>query len=148
MTTLIIVLGNWDGQVRATSFKVLVGQSARSDALLRKAVALLAFMSSFWMSLVAQIHIHQPANIASATPAKVLSQSSFQAKPPKVPTSDDTDECPLCQAVSQNSAYIPPHFFWLIVVPLAHASPYWVILSAKWSAFQGHDLKSRAPPRS
>jgi hypothetical protein len=133
--------------VRAISLRLLIGRSAQGDALLRKAVALLAFMSFFWMSLVAQIHVHHSANMALATQATVASQASIQAKPVKAPTSDDTAECPLCQAVSQGSAYIAPHLFSLIVVSLTQASPYLVISAAKWSALLGHDHNSRAPPR-
>jgi hypothetical protein len=132
--------------VRAKSFWLLIGRSAQSDALPRKAVALQAFMSFFWMSLVAQNHIHHPANMASATQAKVSNQLNIQAKPVKARTSDGTDECPLCQAISQNNAYIAPCLFPLIIVPLAQTSQYRVISSAKWSAFLGHDIKSRAPP--
>jgi hypothetical protein len=133
--------------VRAISLRLLIGLSAQSDALLRKAVSLLAFMSFFWILLVAQIHIHHPANMALITRTKVASQSIIQARQPTAPTSDDTDECPLCQAISQNGAYVAPQIFSLIFVHFAKASPYLVISSAKWSAFQGHDLKSRAPPR-
>ncbi|HEY0265207.1 MAG TPA: hypothetical protein VGC16_00555 [Rhizomicrobium sp.] len=131
--------------MRLASFRLSTGRTARDDAPWRKPVALLAFLSVFWMSLVAQTHFHPVAPSAGA--AKILVQTGGQASPVKAPASGDTNDCPLCQAVSQGSAFIAPHFFSLIVISLAQASPSWIAPPAKWSAFPGHDRQSRAPPR-
>ncbi len=146
-TAPIIGADKRDRRVRVAPFKLTVGQTAQRIAPWRRAVAVLATLSFFWLSLIAQTHIHQAANPPSAASAKIFSHGGEQAAPRKAPAPDDVGDCPLCQAVSHGGAFIAPLFTTLIVVSLTQETLVWGVIPAKWSVFPGHNRQSRAPPR-
>ncbi len=132
--------------MRVASFRLSIGQTARDVALWRKAVTALAAASFFWLSLLAQTHIHHAADAPSATAVKILPHAGDRATPAKAPPSGDTSDCPLCQAVGHGAAFMAPLFVALIVVPQVQDAPFRGVVSAIFSLFPGHDRQSRAPP--
>jgi hypothetical protein len=91
---------------------------ARSDiALWRRALSALLLASFFWISYVAQTHIHgTPASAATSAIAKSVHLSG---KAPSNNRSDGSTDCPLCQAVSLGGALIVPLLFAVLILQLA-----------------------------
>jgi hypothetical protein len=83
--------------------------SARSDiALWRRVLSTLLLASFLWISYVAQTHIHgNPGPVeASAIVKSVHLSGKSPTKAPSNNRSDDSTDCPLCQAVNLCGALI------------------------------------------
>jgi hypothetical protein len=119
-------------------------------------VVLIAFL---FQSFVTQTHIHFPGtmdrfdginiSIAKQDAAKVapLKAGAHKPVPNKKSPTDDTNNCPLCQASALSGAFVTPAaiVFVLPSLPLSIAPA--IISLAVADAFVSHSWQGRAPPR-
>ena len=107
--------------VRALELTMKSGRARSDVALWRKALSALVLASFFWISYVAQTHIHgSPTSaIASAVAKSVHLSDKAPVKAPPNNRSDDSTDCPLCQAVSLGGALIVPLLFAILIPQFA-----------------------------
>ncbi|MGC1379357.1 MAG: hypothetical protein WA821_24210 [Anaerolineales bacterium] len=117
-------------------------------ALWRKVVSFILFLSFFWISYVAQTHIHgkpAPATMSAISKSLPFAGEKSVEAPEKDQTTDDIN-CQLCQAVSHGRALLLPLLITLLAVWLTlHAAPPGN-LEWSWTSIVGHDHQARGPP--
>jgi len=134
--------------VRALELSMKSGRARSDIALWRRALSALLLASFFWISYVAQTHIHGspfPA-AASAIVKSVHLSGKSPAKAPSNNRSDDSAACPLRQAANLGGAITVPLLIAVLILQFAsQVAPRSVIERIPVSYFAcGH--QTRAPP--
>jgi hypothetical protein len=133
--------------VRALNISMSVDLRRGDSALWRKAVSGLLLISFFWLSFIAQTHIHGVAAPIAPTFTKSLDFSGKSVeKAPSNNHHDDSDDCPLCQAAAVGAAALVPFLFIEIAVPFhVQFAPDGQAEETRPS-YVGHGKQPRAPP--
>lgn len=107
--------------VRALELTMKSGRARGDVALWRRALSALVLASFFWISYVAQTHIHgsPTSDLASSIAKSVHLSDKAPAKVPSNNRSDGSTDCPLCQAVSLGGALIVPLLFAILILQFA-----------------------------
>lgn len=107
---------------------------------------LLATLLAFcWQSFVVETHNHfnrTPLSTTSVAARTVAASSSGRNMP-----SDSPANCPICRAIAQSAAYLPPA---PIIVPEPQAQLVWLVVALSFGLTivrRPLGWRSRAPPR-
>jgi hypothetical protein len=140
--------GQWDWRVQAAASSIRCKTERSDNALWRKIVSGFVLAAFFWMSFVAQTHIHgQPS-----APAFSIDKSSHNVGgsavkgPSKGHGSDDQADCPLCQAVSHGGAVVIPLLTIALALETAVPAALAVPAPSSWTKFVDYDHQTRGPP--
>ena len=99
---------NWARHVRAALFSTHDLTTARGRSFGQKLLAVLLALSFFWLSYVAQTHIHPRPVAAVAAISKIAQAVTKSVSSPAKDNSDGAADCPLCQAVNAGGALVLP----------------------------------------
>jgi hypothetical protein len=107
-------------------------------------VLLAALLSFSWQSIVAETHVHSPAEFASSS--FIAKQSAHGAPAQRRTPSDSPASCPICRELAHAHHYLPPAPIVFsapgpAISPVLSAASIASALPRRW-----HGWRSRAPP--
>jgi hypothetical protein len=106
----------------------------------------LLLASFFWISYAAQTHIHGSPSAATASAIVKSTSGKSLAKAPSNNRSDDSADCPLCQAAGLGRAIIVPLLLAILILQVAfQIAPHGLIERISVS-YVGCGHQTRAPP--
>jgi hypothetical protein len=134
--------------VRALELSVRSRRTRSDIALWRRALSTLLLASFFWISYVAQTHIHGSPVLSAASTIVKSAHVPIEptTKAPSNNRSDDSADCPLCQAASLGGALIIPLLFAVFILQSALQIPPRPAMEIIGASYFSCGHQTRAPP--